>query len=212
MATQTPWGAPYGGPSSPPPSVHAKDLRPRRVWYLVAALSGLVLAAAGAVLIVVTVRDAVDSIDTTRSFSSGESRTLHLTQGKTVVIYMSQPGHGQVDCRIPGLAPGSMTEPGGSVRITLGSRTWERVFEVTPDAGGAYTLTCTSERPAEFAVGDKPHVGAMVGGIVAAIGCFLAAFLVSAAIVVVTAVRRSRHRRRLAAMGAPAPQWGPPRS
>ncbi|MFF7975708.1 serine/arginine repetitive matrix protein 2 [Streptomyces sp. NPDC007905] len=173
---------------------------------------GLVLAGVGITIIVVTVKNTVDSIDTARSFSSGESQTFSFVQGKTKAIYVSPSGKGHVDCRIPGMRPGSMTQPDSTFQITLGSRTWERVFEVRPDNSGNYTLTCTSELPAEFALGDKPQVGNMIGGIAAAIGCFIAAFAGAATIVVVTAVRRSRHRRRLVTTWAPPPQWGPPPS
>ncbi|MGW2742182.1 serine/arginine repetitive matrix protein 2 [Streptomyces sp. NPDC001450] len=209
MAIQNPWGAPYGSPQ-PLPNIPAKDLRPRRIWYLVAALLGLVLAGVGIAFIAVTVKNTVDLIDTARSFSSGDSRTIHLVQGKTKAIYVSQSGKGQVNCRIPGLESGSMTQPDSTFHITIGSRTWERVFEVKPASSGDYTVTCTSELPAEFAVGDKPRVGATIGSIAAGVVCFLAAFATTVTIVVVTAVRRSRHRRRLTAMWAPPPQWGAP--
>ncbi|MEU9481271.1 serine/arginine repetitive matrix protein 2 [Streptomyces sp. NPDC048191] len=212
MAIQNPypWGPPYGGP--PPPAAHipAKDLRPRRIWYLVAALLGIVLAGVGIVFIVATVKNTIDSIDTARSFSSGDSRTFSFVEGQTKAIYVSQSGQGHVDCRIPEMRSGSMTQPDSTFRITLGSRTWDRVFEVKPGSTGDYTLTCTSELPAEFALGDKPDAGSTIGGIAAAIGCFIAAFATTATIVIVTAVRRGRHRRRLAAAWAPAPQWGPP--
>jgi hypothetical protein len=183
-------------------------LRPRRIWYLVAALLGLVLAGVGTGFVVVTVKNTLDSVDTARSFSSGEARTFGFVQGKTKAIYVSQSGEGRVDCRIPGMQSGAITQPDSTFRITRGSRTWERVFEVKPGSSGDYTLTCTSERPAEFALGDEPKVGATIGGIAAGVGCFLAAFAATVTIVVVTAVRRSRHRRRLTAAWAPPPQWG----
>lgn len=207
-----PWQPPYGGPPAPPTNIPAKDLRPRRIWYLVAALLGIVLVGVGAGFIVATVKDTVHSIDTSRSFSSGESRTFSFVQGETKAIYVSQSGQGHVECRIPRMRSGSMTQPDSTFRITVGSRTWERVFEVKPDSSGDYALTCASELPAEFALGDKPRVGATIGNIAAGIGCFLAAFASSVTIIVVTAVRRSRHRRRLAGAWAPAPQWGPPPS
>ncbi|WP_225835967.1 serine/arginine repetitive matrix protein 2 [Streptomyces sp. NK08204] len=209
MAIQNPWGAPYGGPPPPPANIPAKDLRPRRIWYLVAALLGLALAGVGAAFIVVAVKNTVDSIDTAQSFTSGNSRTFSFVQGKTKAIYVSQSGKGEVDCRIPGMQSGAMTQPDSTFRITLGSRTWERVFEVRPGSSGDYTLTCTSELPAQFALGDKPKVGATIGSIAAGVGCFLAAFAAAVTVAVVTAVRRSRHRRRLTAAWAPPPQWGP---
>lgn len=195
-----------------PPSIPAKDLRPRRVWYVVAAVLGLVLVGAGIALIAVTVVNSVNSVDTSRSFSSGESRTFRFVAGKTKAIYVSQSGQGHVDCRILGMRSGSMTQPSSTFRVTSGSRSWERVFEVKPGSTGDYTLICTSERPAEFALGDKPRVGTMVGGILGGIGCFLAGFFGAAAIAIVTAVRRSRHRKRLTAGWGAPPQWGPPPS
>ncbi|MCC5476829.1 serine/arginine repetitive matrix protein 2 [Streptomyces sp. NPDC059680] len=205
-----PWGPPYGGPPPPPVNIPAKDLRPRRIWYLVAALLGLVLAGVGIAFIVATVKDTVNSVDTAHSFSSGDSRTFSFVRGKTKAIYVSQSGQGHVVCRIPDMRSGSMTQPDSTFRITLGSRSWDRVLEVKPGSSGDYTLTCTSELPAEFALGDKPRVGATIGSIAAGIVCFLAALAVATTITIVTAVRRGRHRRRLAAALAPPPQWGPP--
>ncbi|MET7284483.1 serine/arginine repetitive matrix protein 2 [Streptomyces sp. NPDC005573] len=208
MAIQNPYpvGPPFGGPR---PVVAAKDLRPRRVWYLVAALLGVVLAGVGVALVVVTVKDTLGSIDTARSFSSGASRRFGFTQGETKAIYVSQTGRGRVECRIPGMRPGAITRPNGTFRISHGSRSWNRVLEVKPSDSGEFTLTCTSELPAEFALGDNPRVGATVGNIGGAIGCFLAAFFSAAAIIAVTAVRRSSHRRRLTAASAVPPQWNP---
>lgn len=205
---QTPYGAPYGGPPPPPPHIPAKDVRPRRIWYAIAALLGLVLAGAGAVFIGVMVKDTVNSVDTAHSFSGGGSQTFSFVRGETKAIYVSQYGKGRVDCRIPQMPSSAITHPGSSFQVTLGSRTWERVFEVQPSSSGDYALTCTSELPAEFALGNKPHLGKAIGSIAAGIGCFFAAFAAAVTITVVTAVRRHHHRRRLAATSPP--QWGPP--
>ncbi|MFG3205866.1 serine/arginine repetitive matrix protein 2 [Streptomyces sp. NPDC048192] len=215
MAIQNPnpWGPPYGGPPPVPPGIPAQDLRPRRVWYVVAAVLGLVLMGAGIALIAVTVVDSVNSVDTSRSFAAGASRTFRFEKGKTKAIYVSQSGQGHVDCRILGMRSGSMTQPSSTFRVTAGSRSWERVFEVKPGSTGDYTLACTAEQPgAEFALGDKPRVATMVGGILGGIGFFLAGFFGAVAIVIVTAVRRSRHRKRLTAGWGPPPQWGAPPS
>ncbi|UXY30299.1 serine/arginine repetitive matrix protein 2 [Streptomyces sp. HUAS TT20] len=177
-----------------------------------AALLGLVLVGAGTAFLVTTVKGAVHSVDTARSFSSGDSQTFSFVEGKTKAIYVSQSGKGRVDCRIPEMRSGSMTQPDSSFRITVGSRTWERVLEVKPGSSGDYTLTCTSELPAEFALGEQPRVGATIGSVAAGIGCFLAAFAAAATIAVITAVRRSRHRRQLAAAWVPPQQWSQPPS
>jgi hypothetical protein len=186
-------------------------VRPRRIWYVVAAVLALVLSGAGAAVIVVTVKDTVNSVDSDRSFPGGSSQKFSFTEGETKAVFVSQAGEGQVSCRAPEMESGAMTRPDSTYRVTLGSRTWERVFEVKPGSSGDYTLTCTSDQQAEFAVGDKPEVGATVGGIFAAVGLFIAAVGSAVTITIVTTIRRGRHRRRLAdAMAsAPPPQWGP---
>ncbi|MEW2621212.1 serine/arginine repetitive matrix protein 2 [Streptomyces sp. NPDC048106] len=217
MSIPNTWGTPhggyggYGGPPPVPPVIPARDLRPLRLWYVVAALLGLVLVGAGVTFIVLTVKDTVKSVDTAHTFAGGSQRTFAFTAGRTRAIYVSQSARGHVDCRLPRALADSLTTPDGTFRVTLGARSWERVFEFTPKATGDYPVGCTSDVPAEFALGDKPRVGGMVGGIFAAIGCFLAAAVVVPGICVVTAVRRGRHRRRLTtAWAPPPPQWGPP--
>ncbi|MFE9392907.1 serine/arginine repetitive matrix protein 2 [Streptomyces sp. NPDC006784] len=207
MAIGNPGGAAYGGPA--PRNIPAKELRPRRLWYVVAAVLALVLAGSGTAVLVLTVRDTVDSIDTDHSFPSGGSQTFRFTAGETKAIYASASGRGRVDCRIPQMRSGSMKQPDSTFRITSGSRTWERVFEVKPGSSGDYTLTCTSDRQTEFALGDEPRVGTAVGSVLAAIGLFFAAVASAVAISVVTAVRRGRHRRRLT-MPGPQPHPGHP--
>lgn len=216
MSIPNAWGAPYGGYGGAPPAppvIPAKDLRPRRFWYVVAALLGVVLVGAGVTFIVLTVGNTMRSVDAAHSFAGGDQRTFSFTRGRTRAIYVSPYGRGHVDCRVPTALADSMTQPAGTFRVTRGARSWDRVFEFTPKTTGDYPVSCTSELPAEFALGDKPEVGDMVGGIFAAIGCFLTAAVAVPVICVVTAVRRGRCRRRLIA-AAPAPpmppMWGPP--
>ncbi|WP_344570815.1 hypothetical protein [Streptomyces axinellae] len=120
----------------------------------------LVLTGCGVAVIVMTVKDAVASVDPDRSFPGGGSRTFSFTAGEDKAIYVSQPGKGRVRCEIPRMPAGSLTKPDSSFQLTAGSRTWERVFEVKPGSTGEYTLTCAAEGQAEFALGDKPRVGA----------------------------------------------------
>ncbi|MEV7156233.1 serine/arginine repetitive matrix protein 2 [Streptomyces misionensis] len=215
MAIPNTWGAPYGGYGGPPPAppvIPAKDLRPRRLWYVVAALLGAVLVGTGGTLVVLAIKDTVNSVDTAHTFAGGEPRTFGFTRGKTRAIYVSQSRWGHVDCRIPRELADSLTKPAGTFRVTHGVRSWDRVLEFTPRTSGDYPVICTSEVPgAVFALGDKPEVGGMVGGILAAVGCFLTAAVAVPAICIVTAVRRGRHRRRLLAAATP-PMWGPPPS
>ncbi|OIK25885.1 hypothetical protein [Streptomyces malaysiense] len=207
MSIPNTWGTPYGGHAAPPP---AKDLRPRRIWYVVAALLGVVLAGAGITFIALTVKNTVHAVDRAHTFSSGEQRTFDFTQGRTRAIYVSQSVPGHVDCRVPRALADSLTRPPGTFRVTLGTRSWERVFEFTPKTTGDYPVSCTSDIPAaDFALGDKPQVRNMAVGILAAVGCFLTAAVAVPGICVITAVRRGRCRRRLMAPPTP-PAWGPP--
>ncbi|MYU02851.1 serine/arginine repetitive matrix protein 2 [Streptomyces sp. SID8366] len=208
MSIPNTWGTPYGGHGAPPPP--AKDLRPRRVWYVVAALLGVVLVGAGIAFGVLAVKDTVHLVDTAHTFTGGEQRTFGFTRGRTRTIYVSQSAPGHVGCRVPRALADSVTQPSGTFRVTLGARSWERILELTPKTTGDYPVVCTSDAPAaEFALGDKPRVRGMAVGMLAAVGCLLTAALAVPAICVVTAVRRGRHRRRLMAPPAP-PMWGPP--
>lgn len=199
-------GTQYGGAPLDPSRIPAEHVRPRRIWFVVAVVLALLLAGAGTAVIVGAVKGMTDLIDTDRSFSSGDPQSFSFTEGETKAIYISQSGEGRVDCRIPSMPSGAITRPDSTFHLTLGSRTWDRVFEVEPSNSGYYTLTCVSERQTEFAVGDEPRVGGTVGGVFTAIGLFFTAVVAAAAIIIVTAVRRSRHRRQLAAGWAVPPR------
>ncbi|MGW8379451.1 serine/arginine repetitive matrix protein 2 [Streptomyces sp. ODS28] len=179
--------------------IPADQVRPRRLWYGVAAALGVVLAGVAVALLVVTVKGATGVIDPDSGFRAGSSRTLQVTAGEKKAVYVEQTGAGKVDCRARGTSSGKVTRPDSTFHVTLGSRTWERVFELHPARSGSLTLTCTAEREAEFAVGEPPEVGSMVGGIFGTVGFGLAALMAPAAICIVTAVRRNTNRRNLAA-------------
>ncbi|WP_433348361.1 hypothetical protein [Micromonospora sp. CA-111912] len=186
-----------------PASVAVDPLRPRRVWYVVAALiaAGGVLAAAAMLFLIPFGGDLGQRV------TSGQPLTVHMPEaGKMVWVKGEQS---LPACQYSEADTQKLEE---SVRISMladdltlevdGER-WRGLQMMRVKPVGTYTLTCTVPEHAtsSFSIGDPPRFHDPRSKALAALaGSALASLcvLVGAVLTVVIAVRRHRRGKRLA--------------
>lgn len=216
-AAQGNFGPGQGRPGRPgghsgPPRIDPGELRPKRLWYVVAGLVAAVLIGLGILSFVRTLTSAVDSVDTEGRFRGGESLTLHLEDGQERAVFVDLPddAESRYDCRVTGPSHPSLYQPRSSFEVSSGDRTWRRVLVLLPHGTGEHTVTCEASQTAEFAVGDKPEPSGLINGFLLTVGLPVLGVITCTLIAVLTAVRRGRHRRRLLAERFPRPPYGQP--
>jgi hypothetical protein len=184
--------------------VDRRKVRPRRVWFVVAAL-----LAAGVVAGAVVAAQFAAGGTVGQRFTVGQPVRVQLSasQPKMVWARADEPGMSNLRCAVRplGFVQDSIdfvnvaTHGRGVERDAYGHR-WRGVLTVVSSPAGGYELTCTSDRPgaaaASLAVGDAPRFldprSRFLGGavLVGLVGVGLSA---SVAVVVVVATRRSLH-------------------
>lgn len=205
-------GGPPPGPPPGPPRIEPGELRPKRLWYVVAGAVGVVLIGLGVLSLVRTLTGAIDSIDKDGRFRSGESLTLNLESGQERAVSVDQLNGStfRYDCRATGPDDPTLERPEGSFKVTAGGHTWQRVLVLKAHGTGEHTVTCQAGTDTEFAVGEKPERSGFVGGLLLTIGLPVVGLISCTLIAVLTAVRRGRHRRRLLAERFTPPPYGGP--
>jgi hypothetical protein len=186
------------------PPVDPSVLRPRRRWYAIAAIIGVVLAGLGTAGLVIGILTAVRAIDTGAAFASGSSATVTYSAGDNGGIYESTPGGSAQDfsCQVGGPSGAvPLAQPGGTFSTTQNGRTWVEIAVWSVPQAGAYRVHCTSDIPHEFSAGRAASARALLSGILGGMISFFAlgggGITVALVIVIVVAVRRRRHRERL---------------
>ncbi|MGA4847248.1 hypothetical protein ACOBQB_13655 [Streptomyces sp. G5(2025)] len=184
---------------SPPPRIPANELRPGRHWYATAAVIAVVLTALGAVIGVSRFHDVVDAVDTGHQFADGDTVTLRLDPEDEKALWIKERGPSpDQSCDITGPGAPRLTDPGIDVFLTRDAA-WNPLHTIHVPRAGEYKITCTSQGPSRYAIGDPGGLVAFGGWLILA-GLFpVVGILICAAIVLVTAVRRSGHRKRLLA-------------
>ncbi|MGW3602767.1 hypothetical protein [Micromonospora sp. NPDC005161] len=188
-----------------PGAVSADPLRPRRIWYVVAALiaAGGVLAAAVALFLVPFGGELGQPV------TSGQPFTVHLPEGgKVVWAKASGPDAPGVSCA-PARVEAEELEEWQMVSMRFDDLTleadgerWQAVVLVGARPTGTYTLTCTAsaaDGTPSLSIGDPPRfygarseaLAGLAASILAPLGV-----LVGAALAVVVAVRRRAERER----------------
>ncbi|MGP3688920.1 hypothetical protein ACTVZO_30190 [Streptomyces sp. IBSNAI002] len=184
-----------------PPRIPANDLRPGRHWYAAAASIAVVLIALGAVIGVYRFHKVIDAVDTGRHFADGDTVTLRLEPGSGRAIWIKDQEFGPTaspECAVTGPGGPRLTEPGVDVFLTR-AETWNPIYVIDVPRAGDYEVTCSSQAPSTYAIGDSGGLFALMGWLALAVALPVLGLGISAAIVLVTAVRRSRHRKRLLA-------------
>ncbi|MEV6754808.1 serine/arginine repetitive matrix protein 2 [Streptomyces sp. NPDC051214] len=194
---------PYGPPPGPPPRIDAGQLRPRRRWFVAAAVIAAVCVGIGVASFLLTLTSTVDSVDDDKAFTSGQSVTIRIGPDDAAAIYVRSPFVSRARCEVVSGPSGStprVTTPESTFTVTKGSVEWERVFVLKADTAADYRVTCDDRRGAlTFAPGDDADLASFVGGIVVTVVVPLLGLLAGSGIAIIVGVRRGRHRRWLEA-------------
>ncbi|MBO1337675.1 hypothetical protein [Streptomyces sp. VRA16 Mangrove soil] len=185
-------------PSSPP-FISPKELRPGRYWYVVAAAVAVVMCLLGLVIGVLRFKSVLDSVDTGHRFVNGDTITLQLEPDGDRGIWATYPGPSPgPKCGISGPGDPRLTDPGTDVSLTR-DETWNLIYTFDVQRSGYYKITCSSQAETRYALGNDGGVLAFVGGLVLAVVLPTAGVGICAVIVVITALRRNSHHKRLLA-------------
>ncbi|MGW5876221.1 hypothetical protein ACWFMI_06665 [Nocardiopsis terrae] len=195
---------PHGHPGPVPIRVDPRELRPGRFWYAVGALvlvGGFVTALVG---FLVSVLSTVALPEFEARVSSGQEAVFTVTETDTLLGLYSSGGDADpcVLVRPDGTESG-FGLPGYSHDVDTGSESWSLVGAQEAPETGEYTLSCPgASGTAEFAVADVGDGGAeFVRGVAGTLlWAFVPSFLgllLGLPVLITTAVRRNRHRRRL---------------
>jgi hypothetical protein len=196
-----------GSPSTYAPVVDGRDLRPTRGWYVVGGALAFVGLAGAAVLVGVGFGSLLGDTDVT-PFSIGEPTVFTVDPDEPRQVYVSERINGdiaEIDCTAEAVDEGSVTldRPSFESYVFDGDDAWVGVYDVEVTRAGDYSFDCDvlGVRRATDQVALGPRIGiagffgALLGGALSA----LVGLGLGATIVIVVAVRRSRHRRRLLA-------------
>ncbi|MEV0398459.1 hypothetical protein [Actinoallomurus sp. NPDC050550] len=178
-----------------PNVIDPAEVRPRRVWFVVAALCIVLGVALGAVMLVFGITTGAGSRD--KRFGAGETVTVSLKPD--AAIYVPEESYSGVNCRVASASGQtvSVTSPGYRFTTSSNGESWRVVRLVHVPAAGEYRVTCDGVGGL-YAVGQAPRPSRFVIGILSAIGFFMVGIFGGVATIIVVAVRRNRYRTRFA--------------
>ena len=183
----------------PPPQIAAHELRPGRHWYATAAAIAVVLIVLGVAIGVYRFNNVIDAVDTDHQFANGDTVTLRLEPEHEKAIWIKERGPSSDQaCRITGPGDPGLADPGIDVFLTR-DETWNPLHTIRVSRAGDYKITCTSQGPSRYAIGDPGGLVSLGGWLMLASLLPVLGLSIGATIVLVTAFRRRGHRKRLLA-------------
>ncbi|MFJ9935913.1 hypothetical protein ACIRSJ_22690 [Streptomyces virginiae] len=190
----------------PPPPIPANELLPSRHWYATAGAIAIVLIALGAVIGAFGFNNAIDSVDTDHAFANGDTVTLRLEPGgeKSIWVRDQEMGPSAPKCSITGPGGPRLADPGIDVFLTR-DETWNPLYAIDVPRPDDYQITCSSDVPSKYAIGDSGGFLALAGWTVLAIALAALGITTCAVIILVTAFRRSRHRKQVGSIQHSSP-------
>ncbi|MFJ9939230.1 hypothetical protein [Streptomyces erythrochromogenes] len=191
---------------SPLPQIPANELRPSRRWYVAAGAIAVVLILMAVVIGVLRFNSATEAVDTGHPFANGKTVTLRLDPGSEKSIWIRDEEFGPIaspKCSITGPGDPRLTGPGVDVFLAR-HETWNPLHAIEVSRAGDFEVTCSSHAESQYAIGDAGGFFALAGWLALAIALAVLGVILCAVIVLVTAVRRTRHRKRLLADRHPA--------
>ncbi len=139
-------------------------------------------------------------------FSTSRPVEASLRAGHEGTIYASlAPGPASFSpeptCEVVDVATGASvpTTSASSVTLTLGDDEFRSLVNFEVDHDGRYRVSCSADttRTVGMAVGPRIGILSSIGRVLGAVAVVVVSLALAAATIAVTAVKRSRHRRRL---------------
>ncbi|MFD6970336.1 hypothetical protein [Streptomyces sp. NPDC059949] len=184
---------------SAPPQIPANELRPGRHWYATAAAIAFVLIGLGVFVGVYRFTNVIDAVDTNHQFANGDTVVLRLEPESEKAIWIKDRGPSAAqECSITGPGDPGLTDAGIDVFLTRDA-SWNPLYAIDVSRAGDYEVTCSSQGASRYAIGDSGGMVGLVGGLILAVALAVLGIGICAVIVLVTAVRRRGHRKRLLA-------------
>ncbi|WP_152521097.1 hypothetical protein [Nocardiopsis ganjiahuensis] len=214
--------APHPGPyGPPPPHVDPGELRPSRAWLWVGGALIPLSLIAGAVLFVVMLVQAVALPEFAARTQGSQSATFtvddqeHTEQGW--LLYGSPAGVDHTACALtgPGGERPAFNYPTFNHEVEGSDGSWAMIGMTRLSDPGEYTLTCRAPENVRFGLaygGDT--TGTLMTGLLGALGSLLLLPFLGVVggvlLIIVTVVRRGRHRQQLINERTPhGPRQGP---
>lgn len=191
-----------------PPRIDAKELRPGRIWFFVGALVLVLGIIGGIVGFVLSLVSSVGLPELEHRVQEGESVTFELSGTEAVNLGLYANGNAIVDdCTLttPDGQVGEFDYPGYGHTGTLSGESWKLVGVHDDARPGEYTMDCqytgmgTTYALGDVGNGEEDFVRGALTGVAFMIGLPIIGAIVGITIMVVTGVRRGRHRRQLIA-------------
>lgn len=205
----------------PPPHRHARvdagELRPKRLWYGVGAgviVLGVVVGVVAFLLMMIRTLGLPDFAAEVQG--SGQAVFTVGAEDPRFELYTSPADADASACSLlpPDGGELGFGPPGNSHDINVNGESWSLVGALTPGQAGEYTLVCEGDAQTVYAVAEGNSGAELFGGIASALTTFVgvpfAGVVVGLSILIVTGVRRQRHKTRLLAARAGYPHGTPP--
>lgn len=195
----------------PPRPVPARELRPRRYWFVVAALIVVVATAVGITLFVAGVVAATkDFRRPDQPFRANEPVTVRVVAATDKIIWIDESvAASGPDCAVSAMDGGDarIESVGADLTYTTNEAEWHGLYRLNATRDGQYQVLCQGDPAARLALGDPPRLrgfaGKLGGGLAALFGLPCLGLVAGGVLALVVALRRSAHRKELAA--APPP-------
>lgn len=188
------------------PPVDPKAIKPGRFWYWIAGIVIAVGIGVGVTVFALGVSYlAANMPDMAETFAADATGEVELSADKDWAIYVDYSGDfgPEAECTVAGPdGEVAVTPSDGNFSSGNGDHTWHQIYDIAVRESGTYTVRCDSDDVVgDFAVGEAVDVGGFVGGVFGTLGalvgipCF--SLVVGGVIILVVALRRSSHKKKL---------------
>jgi hypothetical protein len=177
------------------PPVDSSELRPKPMWFFVAAGIGVVGIVAGVLMLIYGIGGI--SAPMIRTFGEGETVSVRLDQD-TAIYTADGATRYEATCVVTSAdgKPVPTSTVGYSFTKQADGRQWQLLRTFPISTPGDYRVACTEAR-GPYAIADQPDVSRFVVGMVSLFALSGLGIVIGAVLAVVVGVKRGNHRRRL---------------